>query len=414
MAGIDSKSRPVSLFCQIEIALIAVLYVYANWYVQTFANISLVVKGSTVLILVFMLLDVFFESNGDFNLELIPKGMIVAICLSPYFLVVGFFVAYNFSVLLDSLIIYTGYAVTGIAICYVSSKKQSIDWFMKIVIFTALLSGIYALVAGENYYGGIRLSAHNNIHIFSLILVLGVFALAYRSKKTITSLLIHGIPTLFLYYCIIESSSRKCFIAASVIIVLWIGNVLHDAIKDTENSFSRILIIAVVAVILFLVYSRFSAFFATSRTFARFQTFTDEDSNSSRIAMYIKAFDIFMEKPLFGGGFDQYQFWSGGGGYSHATYAEAIADFGLLGSVIYFAPIVAVAWNLYKLSFFTSKSYHSRIAFTLLVVELFLGIGQIFFIEPQHMFAFFMIYWIEMNESRQFEIGKRGSYLYDY
>ena len=54
---------------------------------------------------------------------------------------------------------------------------------------------------------------------------------------------------------------------------------------------------------------------------------------------YKIAWQIFVEKPLLGGGLNQFRYWSGTGAYSHSTYAEAIADFGLVGCIIYFFPI---------------------------------------------------------------------------
>ena len=115
--------------------------------------------------------------------------------------------------------------------------------------------------------------------------------------------------------------------------------------------------------------------------------------------MYKIAARIFLDKPLFGGGFDQYQFWSGSGAYSHSTYAEAIADLGFVGSVLYFIPIIAAGYRLFGLAFRKGRTYKSQITLALFCAEIFLGVGQIFFLEPQHIFIFTAIFWIEMNET---------------
>ena len=336
-AGVNASE---SYIFDILILIVNALYIYACWYVQTFSNISILVKGCAIGIPLLFILHVLFETQGDLFVEMVPKGVWINLGISAYCLLVGPFVAYDFSALFASLIIYTGYAVASVVICYISSMRGSIDWFLKTVIATSLLCAFYALIRGERYYGyGLRLSAHNNIHIFSLVLVFGIFALAYRAKNTATSIVIHLVPSVFLMYCIVESSSRKCFIAAAIILLLWLSGVFRGLWREGQIG-TRIIILLLSVFIVYGMYRLYTGYFLHSRTFQRFETFADEESNANRISMYKTAFRIFLQKPLFGGGFDQYKFWSGSGGYSHSTYAEAIADFGTIGSVLYFVPLL--------------------------------------------------------------------------
>ena len=382
------------------ILIVDVLYIYACWYVQTFSNISILVKSCTIGIPLLFILHIIFEAHGDLLLEMVPKGVWINLGLSIYCMFVGPFVAYDFYALFASLIIYTGYAVASVVMCYISSMRGSIDWFLKTVIATALLCAFYALTRGQRYFGyGLRLSAHNNIHIFSLVLVFGVFALAYRAKNTVTSVVIHLIPSAFLMYCIVESSSRKCFTAAAIILLLWLGSVFGSLWREGQFS-TKIVVLLLAILIAYSMYRIYTGYFIHSRTFQRFETFTDEDSNAGRISMYKTAFKIFLQKPLFGGGFDQYKFWSGGGGYSHATYAEAIADFGIIGSVLYFTPLLLMGISLFKKAF-SSRNSKCQLVLAFYIAEMFLGIGQIFFLESQHIFIATTLYWLEMNETRK-------------
>ena len=166
--------------------------------------------------------------------------------------------------------------------------------------------------------------------------------------------------------------------------------------KNLKKTISLLLAV----IIVYVLYRFYAGYFLQSHTFQRFETFTDEDSNANRIAMYKKAFSFFWQKPLFGGGFDQYKFWCGGGGYSHATFAEAIADFGIIGSVLYFTPLLLMGMRLFK-SVFSSGNAKCQLVLAFYIAEMSLGIGQIFFLESQHIFIIATLYWLEMDETRK-------------
>ncbi len=394
-------------YSSLLILLICLLYLYACWYVQTFSNIGFVIKGTIVGLVGVFVLHILYDTKNKISMDMVPKGIWINYLLIAYCFLVGLFVAYNVGELINSLIIYTGYIIASMVICYVSTMKNSIDWFLNIVLVTALFCSFYALTKGERYYGfGLRLSAHNNIHIFSVVLFFGIFALAYKTKNTIKSLVCHFIPAIFLVYCIVESTSRKCLIASLILIAMWLFCSLR-AILGNKSLVAKIVLVLIIICILFLLLVFFYDFFLQSRLFKKFETFTDEESNSLRIDMYRIAWQMFLEKPLFGGGFDQYQFWSGSGSYSHSSYAEAIADLGFFGTVLYFIPIIATGISLFRLVFRKDRTYHSQITLALFCAEIFLGIGQIFFLEPQHIFIFSVIYWVEMNEQKIANMKKK-------
>lgn len=395
-----------SFFTRLLAILVSVLYVYANWYVQTFNGISIVVKGSVICLSLFFLIHVFFIAKGNMRMEMVPTGVWVNLFLVAYCVIVGPFVAFDFNELVEALIIYAGYAVASLVICYISTLRKSIDWFLIITIITAILCGVYALFFGTKFLGyAIQLSPRNNIHILALVLVIGIFALAYRCKTTIKSLILHFIPAVFLLYCIVESTSRKCLIAAMIVIAIWLYSSLGRFWR-TGSYTSRILIVAVLILICYGAYSYYNSYFLQSKTFARFEHFGDEESNTNRIEMYRIAFRIFTEKPIFGGGFHQFRFWSGRGGYSHSVYAESIADLGFVGTVMYFTPIITAGARLFRLAVSRNGTYASRITFAFYCAEIFLGVGQIYFLEPQHMFIFTILYWVEWHETQKLRAGE--------
>lgn len=383
------------------VILLDILYLYACWYVQTFSGIAIVIRGTVVGIIILFILHILQESNKNLQTNRIPNVIWINLALCAYFFIVGLFVAINTSSLTKTIIEYSGYIIASAVICYISTIRKSINWFLNIMLFTSLLCAVYALVFGDRYYGyGLRLSPHNNVHIFSLVLFSGIFALAYKTKDSVKSLLFNFVPSLLLLYCIIESTSRKCLIASLFILITWLFCSIWVILKR-QNQRNKGIIVLIAIVVFGITIAFFFSYFLQSRLFIKFQGFTTETSNRERIDMYKMALDLFFERPLFGGGFNQYQYWSGFGTYSHSTYAEALADFGFFGTVLYFVPIILVGVRLCRLAFSKERTYRSQITLALYCMELFLGIGQIFFLEPPHIFILAVVFWIENNETNQ-------------
>ena len=136
-----------------------------------------------------------------------------------------------------------------------------------------------------------------------------------------------------------------------------------------------------------------------------------DTSNEARIDMYRDAFNVFLQKPIFGGGLEQYSLWTGTGRIAHSTYAEAIADFGLIGSIIYFIPYLYTVYRAFAIQNRVDEQYKCRMVLVLCMVELFLGIVQIWFMEVTHFYCWTIIFLIVQGYSSKetTEINKRES-----
>ena len=129
----------------------------------------------------------------------------------------------------------------------------------------------------------------------------------------------------------------------------------------------------------------------------------DNSGNQKRVRFYKQAWEIFLEHPFLGGGYDQFKYLSGTGGYAHSTYAEAIADFGFVGCTIYFIPILYASYQILKKALLTERSFASLLMAALCIAELFLGAGQIFFMEFYHFLAWSILFFYsrEVNSEGQ-------------
>lgn len=60
-------------------------------------------------------------------------------------------------------------------------------------------------------------------------------------------------------------------------------------------------------------------------------------STDRRMQMIQKAFELFSQKPIFGGGWGFFTAKSGFNVYSHTTYTEILTTYGLFGFIIYYS-----------------------------------------------------------------------------
>ena len=105
--------------------------------------------------------------------------------------------------------------------------------------------------------------------------------------------------------------------------------------------------------------------------------------------------DYFAEYPVFGIGLNQFAFWNPFHQMAHSTYAEAFADWGTFGCMIYFTPVLIAFVSLIKIISAEKKdTYVPRIVLGLFALELFLGVGQAWFFEIEHLIAWTLLYYL--------------------
>ena len=141
-------------------------------------------------------------------------------------------------------------------------------------------------------------------------------------------------------------------------------------------------------------------------------TENEEGSSAKRELFYKLALEIFVAKPVFGAGYEQFRMYNQYGAYSHSTYAEAIASWGTIGCIIYFLPVLGIAGKLLRRRTDKKNPELYRLLFALWIMEIFLGVGQIWFYTIEHLIAWTLLYlcYNAASEQNQNEI-KRCKYV---
>lgn len=392
---IDLRSLAYTI-CQ---CVCSVLVIYFFWYVEAFGNWSLVVNSS-FLIMCGCVFIIWISGMDETQRFRVPYGVWNSLLMVAYCIIPGLMIAYDQSILLQSVRQYFIYFIIIYAVCLISNKKGSFNWLLYSINVATLICCVHLMGWGHAYSASrIVLSPNSNPNLLGTILNIGLFAVLYRTSIKFKSIMFNFPQIVLLLYNIVMTGSRKSFIAAVALVAIWGYSAFSQTMKSGSKKQKIVMITILICGLVFSIYY-YKSFVMNTALFDRMQTMGDEESNGTRIWLYKKAFEIFLNKPLFGGGLHQYQFWSGSGGYSHSTFAEAISDFGLIGSFLYFAPFVSAIIGSFLLAYKEKCDFQSRLILGLCIVEIFWGVGQIWFMDISHFIAWTIIFlYVDSNKS---------------
>lgn len=382
---------------------------YVLWFRFSFGQSSMILNGTAAVAIGCVVFDMFLTRNNI--RELIPPGAMINLIMCIYSLVTGVFVAYNYDVLIAQVKTLFALSSMCVVIGYICMQEKSIDWLINTLIALAVTCSIFVAFRGNNWEGyGYTLSADHNPNTLGVTMCMGLFSLAYKGKPN-TKAALYAVPlaVMFLYF-VVGSGSRKSLIAAGIICALWAWPMLTQTWKNTTPA-KRLLLVLAFLMMGIGVWYYVTHVYITSDSYERMQTLGDSDEGSSghRMMYYKLAIEYLSESPLFGLGLYHFIIWNPFHQMSHSTYAEALSCWGVVGSCIYFYPFLRAAVRAIFMAFRPDSDYMDRIILTLVFTEFFLGIGQVFFYEIQHMILWTLIFIYQaMQDEKQHEMEKQS------
>lgn len=118
-------------------------------------------------------------------------------------------------------------------------------------------------------------------------------------------------------------------------------------------------------------------------------------------AIMLRGLEMFYQKPILGWGVNAYSFSSGMGLYAHSNYVELLADFGLVGTIIYYSNYIwciSVMWRFRK-----RRDEEFKLYFPLLISIIVIEIFSITFNQTAYIPLFIMLisgYCFRLNSQR--------------
>ena len=140
-----------------------------------------------------------------------------------------------------------------------------------------------------------------------------------------------------------------------------------------------------------------------------------DGSTVLREQYYQYAFNYFSEQPVFGIGLAHFAVRNPHHTYAHSTYAEVLADWGIVGSIIYLLPAIWAGLMLFKKIASRSAPKTATVVLGFWIMQVFLGIGQIWFYEIELLIAWTIIYlYVDSLSIEQNKIRRIPKYVKDY
>lgn len=363
--------------------------IYLFWYSQAIGDSNILLYGGMCFIFVAYL----FYINGRSlkNLK-ISKGIIYWIMYGIFSLIVGIVVAYDKGILLSSLFTFFAFIFLCVCITTVSIIEQDLWWFIKDILIICIFCALYTIFRGYDYYNGIiviTMGPKNNPNTLGALMVFGMFAVMYREKKGFTQLMTSFIIIALFLYIIILTGSKKALFSGAIFLLVWgIGFMKYMRDRPLYYKFTTLFLLFLIFILSFYYLS---TIYINTASFARMATLFTSGSTNMRRGMYKESLDFFMNNPMFGIGYDQFKVISQYKKYSHSTYAEVLANGGLIGILLFFTPIVLAGIKLFQ-NRKKDSSYRVWMYISLYLVEIFLGSVNIFMYDFTHLMIWTIIF----------------------
>ena len=303
--------------------------------------------------------------------------------LGIYAFISGLIVSEDKSLFLSSMLTYFEFMIVLVDCSIISKKEESWDWILSSILIVAIFCMVQTILWGKPYINGVvvtTMSSHNNPNALAHIMIIGMYSLVATRKRALNHYYFKVFVMLAFLYVVFISGSRKGIIAASIFMVFWIVTVLTE--KGEEGRTNKIGILLGIIAVCVAGYLYLTKYYFTSDRFDRMiKLFSNPEDNYMRTTMYSEGIKLWKGNPIFGVGFNQFKIYSQFGFYSHSTYIEVLSCMGIIGCCILFLPIIKYIASMLKAVTIQNpnKKYVTRLSLIAIIVELFLGIGNIWF-----------------------------------
>ena len=226
------------------------------------------------------------------------------------------------------------YLFVQIVIAFIIQKTGT-DTFHILLLIEALVLACIFVIDPVEYAASGRYSIAPDVNPNGLGLgfAAGIWAVLYRQHKTKQPLIITGALVALFGYCILMTGSRKSLLGTGLILILWLLFCFLPSLKEKGEGRGIVAFFIMLIIILFIGYE-FVNLYANTTISSRMDDLFFEVSKGERSNMYRDGYDLIKQNPLFGIGFQGFQYYYGS--YSHSTLVEIPVSGGIIGALLYF------------------------------------------------------------------------------
>lgn len=337
------------MFLTLSKIIFIIFIFYTSWFQKRYFSVPnlLLVLGLGMVVLLFMHK---YKTANSLRLS-VPKPLILWILFALYCLFTGVLLTSGSGHFITSWITYIQILAMIFYVVNVSMMEKSNKFFVKVYFALSFVYLMTMILDGfVTRQGRLYLSEASNPNSDGMLLFAGMFCLLMLINKKKVYQIAAGLIASFVYmYVIIQTGSRKSFLIAFLFLFMWIVLNFRALFAQLKAS-QKISLFVVAGVILFASIVQIIPQFLQSALYSRLVTrgilISDDEARS---LMYKEAWQFYLDNPLFGIGFKQFEIRSSLHTYSHSTYAEIISTTGTFGTMLYFSSYILVIYNLLRI-----------------------------------------------------------------
>ncbi len=292
--------------------------------------------------------------------------------------------------------------------------------FCKEFIFAIVATNVYLIVCcgfnisliRENISTIIGLDKNYFSQICAIAIIL-CFVLSRQNHK-----LIYYVSIIFCLLCIIGSGSRKALLFIGIEFFAFFMYLYRRNLTKQIKYISICIVALVVALIILQRYN--NEFFVKIINGIAVFFMSDSDvrdaSATIRIALIGRGMSLFFTHPILGVGLNNFSHFAndintawgvnyGGYIYAHNNYVELLADFGLLGFLIYSLIYISYFVELKKSNFKQNNNYYVAVSFTIILVLLLNDIASVsYYLKFYQILMLFAYKFIATSKSKNLSV----------
>lgn len=400
--------------------LLTVLLIYEEWYLEKYQVIPNLLQILAILIVG----CTFFNSYSSLWTYLSNKTFVSWFLFGLFAAFTALFFSAETLHAMDSLQTYFSF----LAICFcagaVSQKTRDLEWFRRAMLITACMCAFSAIFHGVDYKNGdyyvTTMSHRNNPNNLGLMMSIGVFFMLMPLKKqSVFKWIVRALLTVAFIYVVVNTGSRSSLLCSITVVCFSVfSRIKNTSGKRANRLLKQVILILACSVALLYVINLAENYTETGTAISRLleKLFNGSETTGSlwnrllgklqsddfagRTLFYKAAWQVFLQHPLFGVGYNCFGILYASGYMTHSTYMELLSCTGLVGFLLFLGP----AFSGLKYAIISIKENQGRkiILLSMLLLSGFFGILYYNFV---FMMVLYLIVFMktELEEAEQLE-----------
>ena len=300
---------------------------------------------------------------GDKNRLIISREYKILMAWFFWAILSSFFAVNQFMSLVKALTLLQVMGVSFIIFNFTVWQGRSSGFWFSVIIIALAASG-FVFLSPQKFIGmdGRMHGTVGNANLFSVLLLAAMISslVFVYSAKNIMVKVFSFAATVFLFYMVLETGSRKGMFGALFVSMYALFILSIRTYKSSKAKYLMSLVIA------FLVMSLAVFFVMNGKHAHRIEglvtAYQEGDASAAdrslegRYELYKIATNEALKRPLFGVGLDNFRnintggyFGSSVGAYSHSNYMEVMVSTGIIGLLLYVSIYIVMLSRLYRL-----------------------------------------------------------------